>query len=242
MTYEKSAAFYDAIYRSKDYHAEAQEIHQIVQQHLGATTASGEKPTLLDVACGTGRHAETLSEHYTVTGVDLELGMLSIARQRLPSMHFYHGDMRDFSLRQQFDVVTCLFSSIGYARTEQALRQTMATFFRHTRPGGVLLVEGWLRPEQFRDGHLSSLFIDEPDLKLARIGHSIRNGSQSTLRMYHLIGRPDEIIQFTENHEMGLFTKEQYMDALSAAGYQAHFDENALMGRGVYIGVRGAVS
>ncbi len=240
MTYEKSAAFYDAIYSFKDYRAESQQIHELVQRYQQTAASDDQKPTLLDVACGSGRHAEFLAEHYTVTGLDLELGLLGIARQRLPTMQFYHGDMRDFNLRQQFDVVTCLFSSIGYVRTEQALRQTLAAFFRHTRPGGMMLVEGWLRPEQFRDGHLSSVFIDEPDLKIARIGHVTREGDLSVMRLHHLVGTPKEIIQFTEDHEMGLFTKEQYLEAVSAAGYEVHYDDSALTGRGVYIGVRPA--
>jgi ubiquinone/menaquinone biosynthesis C-methylase UbiE len=238
MAYEKSSAFYDAIYSFKDYRAEAQQIDELVKAHLKATPTEGEKPTLLDVACGTGRHAEYLAESYNVTGLDLELGLLSIARKRLPSMHFYHGDMRDFNLRQQFDVVTCLFSSIGYVRTERALRQTLAAFFRHTRPGGVVLVEGWLRPGEFIPGHLSSLFVNEPELKIARIGHSIVDGDLSIMHMHHLVGTPEEIIQFSEDHEMGLFTKEQYMDAVSAAGYEAYYDDTSLTGRGVYIGVR----
>lgn len=238
MTYEKSAAYYDAIYSLKDYRAEAQQTQELVQGHLKTTPKAGDKPTLLDVACGTGRHAEYLAEHYTVTGLDLELGLLAIARKRLPSMHFYHGDMRDFNLRQQFDVVTCLFSSIGYVRSERALRQTLATFFRHTKPGGVMIVEGWLRPGEFISGRLGSLFVDEPELKIARIVHSLADGDLSIMHMHHLVGTPDEIIQFTEDHEMGLFTKEQYLDAVSAAGYEAHYDDTALMGRGVYIGVR----
>jgi ubiquinone/menaquinone biosynthesis C-methylase UbiE len=238
MAYEKSSAFYDAIYSFKDYRAEAQQIEALVRGYLKTTPAEGQNPSLLDVACGTGRHAEYLAEHYTVTGLDLELGLLAIARKRLPSMHFYHGDMRDFNLRQQFDVVTCLFSSIGYVRTERALRQTLATFFRHTKPGGVMLVEGWFRPGEFTHGRLSSLFVDEADLKIARIGHSIVDGDLSIMHMHHLVGTPDEIIQFTEDHEMGLFTQEQYMDAVTSAGFEAHYDDTALTGRGVYIGVR----
>jgi hypothetical protein len=82
------------------------------------------------------------------------------------------------------------------------------------------------------------MFIDEPALKVARISHSIVDGDLSIMHMHHLVGTPDEIIQFTEDHEMGLFTKEQYLDAVTAAGFEAHYDDTALTGRGVYIGVR----
>ena len=49
--YQKSAAYYDAIYRAmgKDYAAEAGRVHDLIQ---GGKLSTGDR--LLDVACGTG--------------------------------------------------------------------------------------------------------------------------------------------------------------------------------------------
>jgi ubiquinone/menaquinone biosynthesis C-methylase UbiE len=42
--------------------------------------------SLLDVACGTGKHLEQLMRWYQVEGLDLDDGLLAIARERLPGV------------------------------------------------------------------------------------------------------------------------------------------------------------
>ena len=74
--------------------------------------------SLLDVACGTGGHLVHLRRWYEVMGVDIDAGMLDEARRRLPGDTFVEGDMRSFRLHRTFDAVSCLFSSIGYMRSE----------------------------------------------------------------------------------------------------------------------------
>jgi hypothetical protein len=53
------------------------------------------------------------------------------------------------------------------------------------------------------------------------------------------VATPQGIEHFTERHEMGLFTHEEYMSAFRASELDAVFDEapDKLMGRGLYIGV-----
>src|SRR5215472_427999 len=107
--YTKSEAFYDAIYGTmKDYEKEARQIHAVIEQYK-----QSPGNTLLDVACGTGAHIAFLQRDYTVGGLDLDEEMLAIARRRNPGVVFHHAAMADFGLGRTFDVVMCLFSSIG---------------------------------------------------------------------------------------------------------------------------------
>jgi predicted TPR repeat methyltransferase len=77
--------------------------------------------TLLDVACGTGRHLEHLRREFDCQGLDLDEGLLAVAAGRLPGTRLTRADMTDFALGRRFDAVICLFSSIGYLATvEQA--------------------------------------------------------------------------------------------------------------------------
>jgi SAM-dependent methyltransferase len=231
--FTKSAAFYDAIYAAtgKDYVREAQRVHALIQQH---TRTPGK--TLLDVACGTGSHLAVLREWYEVAGLDLDARMLAIARRRCPGVRFYRSDMAAFHLGRRFDAVICLFSSIGYTRNRARLDRTLKTFAQHTAPGGVVLIEPWIFPEKFEEGHVGFIVVDQPALKIARMGRAIRRGDLSPLRFDYLVGTPEGVSHFTEEHTVGLFTHENYLTAFRAAGLDVSFDPDGLTGRGLYIG------
>ncbi len=140
--FSQSAQIYDAVYSAKDYADEARRLKVFIAEHK---RSAGN--TLLDIACGTGGHVPYLRDEFAYEGVDLDPQMLAIARERNPGIVFHQGDMCDFDLGRQFDVVTCLFSSIGYAGVVEKLEQAIATMARHLLPGGVLLVGPFFSPE-----------------------------------------------------------------------------------------------
>jgi SAM-dependent methyltransferase len=192
--------------------------------------------TLLDVACGTGGHIPYLSPDFAYEGLDLDPEMLALARDRFPDVVFHLGDMVDFDLGRQFDVVTCLFSSIGYARTVPRLRQAIGTLARHVRPGGVVLIGSFITPQEWNPGHPYALFVDQPDLKIARMNVSSNDGNIALLDFHYLVATTEGVEHFTEHHELGLFTDEEYRGAFEGAGMDVKLDAEWLMGRGMYIG------
>ncbi len=233
--FAKSQRFYDAIYSGKDYAEEARRLKRYIAQHKRS-----DGRALLDVACGTGGHVPYLRDDFDYEGLDLDPEMLRLARDRFPGIPFHHADMVDFDLGRQFDVVTCLFSSISYTGTEPRLRQAVATLARHLRPGGILIIAPFMPPEEWIPGHPHAIFVDQPDLKLARINVSDvdASGTVAILDFHYLVGTPEGVEHFTEHHELGLFTDEQYRAAFTAAGLDIVFDAEGIIGRGVYIGTR----
>lgn len=228
--FSRSAQMYDAIYASiRDYPREAAELDRLIQEHRPGAR------TLLDVACGTGAHLEHLAGRYEVTGLDLEPEMLAVARERLPHVTFHEGDMADFDLDRRFDAVVCMFSSIGYVQTEERLRSALAAMARHLEPGGVLVVEPWLAPDVWQEGHVAAVHVDEPELKIARMNIAERRGDVSIVDFHYLVATPEGVEHFTELHELGLFTVEQHLDAFRGAGLAVEHDPEGPMGRGVYI-------
>ena len=207
--FDKSARFYDAIYAKQyDLPAKAAWVLDLLRER------GQPAGRLLDAACGTGAFIPFLRPHYDIVGLDLDPGMLAIARARCPDVTFHQADFTEFDLGEQFDVVLCLGSSIGYARTVDGLRRTIATFARHTLPGGLVVVEPWLRPEVWTPGYVSALFVDEPDLKIARMGVSGPAVDRlSILDWQYLVATPAGIEAFTEHHELGLFTDEEHLTA-----------------------------
>ncbi len=228
-----SSAFYDAIYSFKDYAAEVERLRALIRQHQ----RSGGRG-LLDVGCGTGGHLALLARDFDAEGVDLNDQLLAIARAKCPGIAFHHGDMLDFDLGRRFDVVLCLFSAIGYVRTPARLRQAVANLARHVRPGGVLIVEPWLLPESIKPGYLHALFVDQPQLKVARMGTHRVVDRVSLLDMHYLVATAKNIEYFVERHELGIFTRDEYLSSFRDAGLDALWDEPGLIGRGLVIGVK----
>src|SRR5262245_59183083 len=231
--FSTSEQYYDELYGAmgKDYVRETNKVHKFIQKHKRT-----DGNTLLDVACGTGTHAGLLSEFYKVDGLDLDPGMLKVAHKKYPEIKLHQGDMVNFDLHKRYDVVVCLFSSIGYVKTKSNLRKAIQTMSRHLLPGGVLLVEPWFSEEQWKPGRAAMLQVNKPDLKLVRISHAGQRGKVSLLEFQYLIGTPKGITHSSEMHEMGLFNHEEYMEAFLATGLKTVHDKKGLDGRGLYIG------
>jgi SAM-dependent methyltransferase len=233
--FSKTAHYYDAVYAWKDYRAESERLVALVGQHLRS-----EGNRLLDVACGTGLHIQCLAGHFDIEGLDVDPELLEIARRRNPGIPFHQADMIDFDLGHQFDVATCLFSSIGYVKTRENLDRAAGCMARHLVPGGLLIVEPWFTPDAWRPSTVHAQFIDEPELKIARVNTSFAEGRLSYFDLHYLIGTPEGTEHFVERHELGLFTTEEMHSALSGAGLEVVYDAEGLMGRGLFLGRRTA--
>lgn len=231
--FRKTARFYDAIYSWKDYRTEVDRLDRLIRDRNPTAR------TLLDVACGTGKHLELLRDAYEVEGLDLDPSMLAIAGERLPGVTLHEGDMTSFGLGRRFDVVTCLFSSVAYARTPDGLASAIASMARHLASGAVLIVEPFFPPDQWGEGHLHAIFVDEEELKISRVSLSGPAAPEITMSFHYLVGTPEDVSYFTEDHTVGLFTHEQYLEAFRAAGLEPEHDAEGLMGRGLYLAVAG---
>jgi SAM-dependent methyltransferase len=223
---------YDLVYSYKDYAAESARIEEIARAHNPAAR------TLLDVACGTGRHLEYLSATFETAGVDADADMLAVARARLPDVPLSIGDMRDLDLGRRFDVVTCLFSAIGFAHDPDVLGQAAASLARHVADDGILLLEPWVTPEQWISNRPHALAAEQSEVAVARVALSGRRGRISTVEMQHLVATPEGITQFTERLEFGLFTHDEMRRALEATGLSVAHDPEGLIGRGLWLGMR----
>lgn len=230
-----SEEYYDVIYSTmgKDYVAEANKLHEFIQKYKRT-----DGNTLLDVACGTGTHAGLLSERYKVEGTDLNAGMLKVARKKHPGLRFTRNDMRSFDLGRKFDVVTSLFSAVGYMKTNAELQKAIKSMSRHLLTGGVLLVEPWFTPEQWYPGRVSTILVDKPDIKIVRMTRGGVKGKISLLDFQYLVGTAKEIRHIVEHHEFRLFSHEEYMNAFTRAGLTVTHDGEGVDGRGLYIGIK----
>lgn len=239
-SYHDLAGWYDVIYdaRGKDYDTEADTL-------LAAASEFGARlRSLLDVACGTGRHLAAFDRHVDeVVGLDRSPEMLAVAAGRVgPDVVLVEGDQRDFDLGRRFDVVTCLFSSIGYVADADELDVAIASIARHVAPGGVLLVEPFLTPELVEEGGRRDVLTAETaEGVIARVGSSRRDGDVLVVDFAWAVATPAGVSTTEERHRLALFTRERYLLAVERAGLEASWRDEVpglIANRGLLIGRR----
>jgi len=236
----REPSFYDAVYDAiydpysdKDYRSESQRLLQLVRRHKRSNGRD-----LLDVPCGTGGHLKYLKAWFDVEGLDINRKMVTMARKRNLGVKFHCGNMLSFKLPKRFDVITCLFSAIGYMTTVEELRRAVLNMSLHLKSGGVLTVEPSIAPRDFKNRSLHAVLVNQPKLKLARIGRSSRQGRTAIINFHYLKATPKTTRYFSETVRLGLFTHSEYLASFRAAGLRVAYYVKGLGGRGLYVGLK----
>ncbi|MGY5854713.1 MAG: class I SAM-dependent methyltransferase [Candidatus Thorarchaeota archaeon] len=213
--YGELAKYYDLIYANKDYKDEAVKLHSIIQQYKQSSGKS-----LLEVACGTGSHIEYFKDMYEVVGLDINEEMLKVARSKYRDIEFIQGDMVSMNIGRRFDIITCLFGSISHLPDDLSLNDAVAAFSSHLVDGGLLVIEPFLLPEDVKLPHVSMNYVDEPDLKLARINNVYYEGDHLILNFHFLIGTYDDVKHIQDPNRMRLFAISEFEDAFRRNGLE----------------------
>jgi SAM-dependent methyltransferase len=100
---------------------------------------------VLDLACGTGLITQLMHEYgYSLTGVDVSEGMLSIAKERAvegPQPQWELGDILEYQSPRPFAAVLCFGDVINHFIQPKALRQLIARAYSLLAPGGIFLAD-----------------------------------------------------------------------------------------------------
>lgn len=107
---------------------------------------------ILDMACGRGRHAGCFQDQgMRVTGIDISEDSIAEARILYPGVDLQVHDMREPFASQQYDAVTCLFTSLGYFDSMDDERKVMKAAYEALRPGGYFVVDFMNTPRVLRE-------------------------------------------------------------------------------------------
>jgi SAM-dependent methyltransferase len=108
--------------------------------------AGAARRDVLDLCCGTGRHAVALARlGCRVTGVDRTRFALERARAHAAeagvAVEFVEADMREFTRPGSFDLVVNLFTSFGYFETHADELRVLRHVHEALRPGGAFVID-----------------------------------------------------------------------------------------------------
>lgn len=113
----------------------------------------GDRPVglVLDLACGSGRHARYLGRRWWTLGVDLSEVLLRLARKNGTPAHLVRADIRALPYRNDsFDLVVNLFTSFGYFETDAEHETVVRDLSRVIRTGGTFVLD-YLNARVVRD-------------------------------------------------------------------------------------------
>jgi SAM-dependent methyltransferase len=151
--------FYLEVYRHRD----REEAARCISSILAITGLDAKKPesvSVLDIACGAGRHTLELARlGYSVTGNDLSPYLLEEARKEAEkceaTIAFSCCDMREFPANGDFDLVVQLFTSFGYFDKEEDDLRVFRNVNKSLKNGG------WYVLDLINPSHLEKTVVPE---------------------------------------------------------------------------------
>jgi cyclopropane fatty-acyl-phospholipid synthase-like methyltransferase len=140
--------YYHILYKNRD-NAEAALFIDNLFEHFHPD----KHATLLDIACGRGRHAKYISDKgYDTTGIDLSESNIAYAKKyENENLHFHVQDMRQSYCNSCFDFAFNLFTSFGYFETVQEHLDALKVFNEALKPNGILVLDYFNATKAIKD-------------------------------------------------------------------------------------------
>ena len=96
----------------------------------------------LDLGCGTGVLCEILhAQGIEAAGMDLSDGMIAIARERNPSIHYDVADMVTYRPDRRFDLVTCTGDALNHIERMEDIGQIFRNVYACLNDGGYFIFD-----------------------------------------------------------------------------------------------------
>ena len=134
--------YYDLLYKDKDYIGEVDYVIKLIKENTDYSK------TILDMGCGTGKHAELLSDkNYIVHGIDISEDMLKVAINRSKNKEhklvFTNSNIQELNLNKKFDVVVSLFHVMSYQNNPNELIKAFRVAKDHLKNDGIFIFDFW---------------------------------------------------------------------------------------------------
>ncbi len=225
-TFGAYSQYYDLLYSDKDYFAET----KFVSSLLGKYVPTGQ--TLLELGCGTGKHATLLAEEkWDVTGIDLSADMLQAANERKKSLpagigeklNFSVGDVRNIKTGRQYDAVISLFHVVSYQNRNEDVLAMFLNAAEHLKPGGVFIFDYWYGPSVLKESPSTRIKRMQSDrARITRLAEPVLDTGSSTVRVnYEIIVQDvasERMTTLRETHSMRYFFLNEIALLLQMAG------------------------
>jgi SAM-dependent methyltransferase len=221
----RHAELYDLFYAEKPYADEAGFVADCLAAH--GVAAGGR---VLELACGTGRHAFELEKRgLAVVATDYSPDMLACAARakeaRGSRVELLPQDMRNLDVPgAPFDAVVSLFDSIGYVQTNEAILSVLAGARRHLRVHGLIVLEFWHAAAMLRAfDPVRVRRWDTPEGEILRVSETRLDVERQLAHVTYSIlemGRDGSLARLQETQTNRYFLVQEMSGWLDRAGFE----------------------
>lgn len=154
-----SSPYYHKLYKHRD----DSEAELFIKRLIGLLNPVANA-TMLDIACGKGRHSIALAEMgFDVTGIDLSFPSIEEAKEsETEHLHFYQHDMRLPFWINYYNYAFNFFTSFGYFRTKREHDNAIRTITQSLVQNGVFVID-YLNVHYAEDNTIKSQIITIDD-------------------------------------------------------------------------------
>ena len=175
--------------------------------------------TWLDICCGTGSLLKFVCKAgFSAVGLDASEHQINYARQNVPHASILQGDIRQLTLPQTFDVITCMFDSLNYLTLKRDLAKVFHRVQLHMNKNGLFafdintfegLQDLWCTTTATHDIN-STIVIETSFNKKRALGQCIVTGFLKDGKLYR---------KFQEKHIERGYKAREIEDLLKRTGF-----------------------
>ncbi len=101
---------------------------------------------IIDVPCGTGRHAIELSKiGFSITGIDKGKTMVKYAKNKAEKcgvkVKFIVQDMQKIKLKEKFDAAIIMYGSLAYLTSNESILKCLLSIKNNLKKNGIVIIE-----------------------------------------------------------------------------------------------------
>jgi SAM-dependent methyltransferase len=227
--FDLSGRVYDLLYHEKDDVAETDYVVALMGRHHPSIR------TILDLGCGTGRHARGLLDRgLQVVGVERSAEMAARART-VPGLDVFDDDVRSVRLQRTFDAVLALFHVVSYQTTTEDLLQTFTTAATHLTAGGLFVFDVWSTPAVLTQRPESRVRrVSDEVIDVVRTARPVEDIQHSIVKVHFVLQVTERFSgiaeTFWETHVMRHLTQGEVELLAAATGFDLLHAEEFLSG------------
>lgn len=222
-TFSQYATYYDILYQDKDYTKEALFISQLINEEF---TINNHDIRVLDVACGTGRHAIELSKlGYNVSGSDQSEEMIERAikesEMRNLDIKFYKESFQTIGrISEKYKVILSMFSAIDYLTSYDDISIAFQNIYSLLQDDGILIFDFWNGNAVIdRFSPVRVKRVNKDGIEIIRISETTINriSQLATVKFHFMVIDNNRLLkEFDEEHIIRYFFLQEMIDLLQA--------------------------